>query len=793
MRKLLGIAATAVTALSLAATATAATPTATEFHTGLDDGDAPHGITAGPDGNVWFVNQAGDEVGRITPDGTISTFNLSSGVEAWNIVAGSDGNLWLTELAAGKIAKVTTAGAVSEFTIPTPGSVPKGITAGPGGSLWFVESATNKVGVITTGGSFTEYALPVGANPTDIAFADGNFYVTEPGINQIARVTPAGVVTPSFASGGLSPGAKPGAITTGPDGYLWFTDELSGRIGRMSTGGSVTEFTPPVGSLPRDIVAGQDGNLWFTDYIGNNIGRINPIGSDGTIQASIALFNAGLSSDSNLGGITAGADGNLWFSQLETDSIGRINTELDQPNFQNTSPIDINGGVANQGANPYPSTIDVSGLDGDIYGLSLRLTGLSHTYPDDIDALLTSPEGKTLRVMSDDGGGGGTPADQIGSAVNGVTLNIQNDSSILTVPDKGPLVSGRYNPGFGTGTTSFPAPAPAPPYINGPPYFGEFFGDNANGTWKLWINDDAGGDTGKIHGGWGLSIATFPFGHDDSFVLDEDSGSADLAVIDNDNGTPLEIADVGDPAHGSASVVEGTPDEISYEPDADYCNEPRPAPPDSFDYTLTFGATATVTITVNCVDDPSTANDDSATVAEDSGATNLDVTANDADADGEQTQITGVADAVHGTTSVVQGTPDMVSYAPDANYCNEAGAPDTFTYTVDGGDTATVSMAVTCAAEPVPQTTITKAPKKLKAKSRKKPAKATFEFSSSLAGSSFECSLDGAAPKPCSSPVSLRVKKGKHTFTVAAIAGGEKDPTAATATFKVKAKKRKRK
>ena len=120
-------------------------------------------------------------------------------------------------------------------------------------------------------------------------------------------------------------------------------------------------------------------------------------------------------------------------------------------------------------------------------------------------------------------------------------------------------------------------------------------------------------------------------------------------------------------------------------------------------------------------------------------------------------------------------------------------------YTVDGGDTATVSMAVTCVAEPLvpptptPETTITKAPKKLKAKSKRKPAKAQFEFSSSLPGATFECALDSAAPTPCSSPASLKVKKGKHTFAVTAIVAGAKDPTPATAAFTVKAKRKKRK
>jgi len=45
-----------------------------------------------------------------------------------------------------------------------------------------------------------------------------------------------------------------------------------------------------------------------------------------------------------------------------------------------------------------------------------------------------------------------------------------------------------------------------------------------------------------------------------------------------------------------------------------------------------------------------------------------------------------------GDRSLQDGTP--THRVPDANYCN--GPTDNFTYTVNGGDTATVAMAVTC-------------------------------------------------------------------------------------------------
>ena len=66
---------------------------------------------------------------------------------AWSygITSGSDGNLWFTEANGNQIGKIAPSGAITEHQIPTANSVPRGIAAGPDGNLWFVESAGNKI------------------------------------------------------------------------------------------------------------------------------------------------------------------------------------------------------------------------------------------------------------------------------------------------------------------------------------------------------------------------------------------------------------------------------------------------------------------------------------------------------------------------------------------------------------------------------------------------------------------------------------------------------------------------
>jgi hypothetical protein len=65
---------------------------------------------------------------------------------------------------------------------------------------------------------------------------------------------------------------------------------------------------------------------------------------------------------------------------------------------------------------------------------------------------------------------------------------------------------------------------------------------------------------------------------------------------------------------------------------------------------------------------------------------------------------------------------------------------------------------------------------------------ATYRFSSTEAGSTFECRLDKEPLKPCTSPKRLRhLKPGRHRFSVAAIdPSGNRDPTPIRDGFRVR-------
>ena len=105
-------------------------------------------------------------------------------------------------------------------------------------------------------------------------------------------------------------------------------------------------------------------------------------------------------------------------------------------------------------------------------------------------------------------------------------------------------------------------------------------------------------------------------------------------------------------------------------------------------------------------DDPPIAVDDAVTVTTGSGPTAIDILGNDQNPDGGwPPAVVQASDPAHGAITLSDfnlGGWRLIEYQPDVQYCNsQSGAsPDTFTYEVQGGSTATVQMTVTCADSP---------------------------------------------------------------------------------------------
>jgi uncharacterized repeat protein (TIGR01451 family) len=171
-------------------------------------------------------------------------------------------------------------------------------------------------------------------------------------------------------------------------------------------------------------------------------------------------------------------------------------------------------------ADVYPASIHVSGLPGLILSTRVTLHNYTHEFARDVNALLVSPAGSNVMLMSDCGG-----------ATYHTNVNLTFDSGITNaLSGNTMLVSGTYSATDHSGGNVMAAPAPtSPPFGT---YLSQLKRTNPNGEWKLYLYDWLGADIGIAQGGWSLSLVIL--------------GPPTMTAIDNGDGrVRLTISSMG--------------------------------------------------------------------------------------------------------------------------------------------------------------------------------------------------------------------------------------------------------
>lgn len=337
--------------------------------------------------------------------------------------------------------------------------------------------------------------------------------------------TNAGGATDSFPSPAPTPsnqttlaGAFVGLTGSGLNGTwrLFVVDDATGDVGEMAGGwslaitteASAVSTTTTVSSSDATSTTGQ--SVTFTASVraggsavtqgtvqfsvdGTNLGVPAPLNGAGNAE----LTTVGLTEGTHLIRATySGATGFLTSNGTVSQRVDNT-TVVTGTTFCNTGTI--TGPAAAAGtASPYPSNVFVSGLSGQVTKVTATLKGLSHSHPPDFDIMLSGPTPARNVVLLSDAGGQ--------TAVSNADL-IFDDAAAGAVPS--PIVSGTYRPTDVEPTDrpvdSFPAPAPTPSDAT---QLSTFNNASGNGTWSLWVVDDATGDAGTINGGWCLTITS---------------------------------------------------------------------------------------------------------------------------------------------------------------------------------------------------------------------------------------------------------------------------------------------
>lgn len=395
---------------------------------------------------------------------TIGSFDVAYAIEKYrngqrnytvNFFTSTDGTTWTAQTAGNQ--SYTANGNNNVVNPPTTTNKSfevTGVSVPPGGDLYLRWSytgtggSTNAMGLGIDDFSFT----PREAVPGSIEFSAATYSDPE-GINKVVTVNRvggnSGAASVDYSIGG-------GTATAG------------------ASCGAGVDYVTTSGTL--NWANGEQGNRTFNVQLCNDLNTVE----------DPETFNLTLT---NAQGAAMGTQSSAVFTINDAPAV-----------FVNNTPMTIPEGGP---ASVYPSTIEVAGLAGVVSTVGVTLTGVSHTYPDDVVVLLVGPEGQKFVLLAY---AGGNPD------ITNRTYTFA-DSAANLMNDQSATPSGTYRPSAFGGVSDLPEPAPANPYSHPEPAGIEtlnatFFETEPNGTWSLYVYDVTGPDAGSINGGWSLHLET---------------------------------------------------------------------------------------------------------------------------------------------------------------------------------------------------------------------------------------------------------------------------------------------
>jgi streptogramin lyase len=237
---------------------------ATMYSTGITPGAVPHFILSAPDGNLYFSEEAEERIPE--PGGQnktrigqsrIAQFNMQTKkiTEYWGVIppgarlhgmtVGPDGQIWVGLEGLDQLARFNLGTKkLDRFASFTPGSGPHDLGVGPDGNIYVILQDANTIGKVNIN------TLEVEEFKTSLTREDGNSLVflafsadkkymwfSEFLNDRVGRFELATHKVTEYDCG-ISAGSAPIGIVLGPDNEIWFSEPvldttISGRIGRI--------------------------------------------------------------------------------------------------------------------------------------------------------------------------------------------------------------------------------------------------------------------------------------------------------------------------------------------------------------------------------------------------------------------------------------------------------------------------------------------------------------------------------------------------------------------------------
>jgi virginiamycin B lyase len=267
-------------------------------------GNQPLFVAPDDAGAVWFTTPRNAHIGRFDPvTATFEQWAVTPGTGPWQLAFAPDGSLWYTEhfaSAVGRFDPVTHAH--EDFTTPISNSQPYGIAIS-GSRVWFTENiaGVGHIGMLDTSANnrIREYQIRAQPSPDLTPHmitldGSGNVWWTEGFEGEIGKLTPSRATNGTCGgSSGICSGVTEypipapacgrrhgsGIAVRASSQEIWFTDSLSGEVGRLMMGtGVITTYR--LGSCNAHAHDGMavdaTGAVWWSEEFSNEIVKFNP-------------------------------------------------------------------------------------------------------------------------------------------------------------------------------------------------------------------------------------------------------------------------------------------------------------------------------------------------------------------------------------------------------------------------------------------------------------------------------------------------------------------------------------
>lgn len=224
-----------------------------------------------PNGEIWWVGQWGNLMGRIDPNtGEMQEYALPEGAMPHSVTPDKAGNMWYMGNKNGSVGRLDpSSGDIKVYDMPDPKARdPHTGVFDKNGMLWFTLQHSNRIGRLNPSSGDIELKILPTANsrPYGIKIAEsGDIWVACNGSNCLIKVDP---VTMSLTEVKLpNSKTKVRRLDIAENGMIWYVNSSQGRLGRYNPkNGNISEWPSPSG--PRShpyAIAIVDDAIWYNE------------------------------------------------------------------------------------------------------------------------------------------------------------------------------------------------------------------------------------------------------------------------------------------------------------------------------------------------------------------------------------------------------------------------------------------------------------------------------------------------------------------------------------------------